>query len=342
MKGVVVGAVLMAGCFVSPVLHFGDGKTRQQAQHETYERVTPASFADPHAWVGAVTTAKIRVWADDAYRAQNVHWQQAFQDQLEHVNDVLAGMFGVRLVAELRAWPRHAPGASLDETLDALSQDDAGDDVLSVVGLTSSIGLAAATFDQLGVARLGGHHLVIRGYADLEERQAFEAAFTELRSDERDVLYQARRRHKTTAVLLHELGHNLGADHAPDSDTLMYPQYSERASAFDPQSRAVILASLDARLHRRAADPPGPGVAVAAAPRHARLFVRVDDAGQRFVGGQPVDPATLDELLALSHRDDPDTELVVQTTRHAPQAAIVELLDHAKAAGLARYSFAAP
>jgi predicted Zn-dependent protease len=241
-------------------MHFGSGKSAHEAQQEEYGRVTPASFAGHHEWAGEVSTAKIRVWADDAYRAQNLHWQQTFQDQLEGANEVLAVTFGVRLVADYRVWQRHAPGASLEESIDALAQVDAADDVLSVVGLTSSMSLVSATFEQLGLASVGGRHMVIRGYADVEERKMFEAAFTELRAEERDLLYQSRRRHKTIALLLHELGHNLGADHVPTEDTLMHETYSERSSAFDPQSHEVILATLDQRLHR------GRGGAPAAEP----------------------------------------------------------------------------
>lgn len=344
MKAALVctGAIL-GGC-MTPVIHFGEGKTPAQAQHEQYERVTPASFAEHHEWAGAVTTAKIRVWADDAYRAQNLHWEQTFQDELDATNEVLASMFGVRLVADFHAWTRHAPEASLDDTLTALAEADPGDNVLSVVGLTSSISLVSATFEQLGVAHLGGNHLVVRGYADLEERKYFEARFTELRAEERDLLYQSRRRHKTTALLLHELAHNLGAAHVTDEDTLMNATYTERASAFDAGSREVILAALDTRVRPTHADHPTLAVAATApAPtRHAKLFVRIDDSGRRFIAGQLVDTGTLDDLLRMSQKDDPDTEIVIKATAHAPRPAIVDLLDHAKTAGLARYSFAAP
>lgn len=293
----VVGAiVMMCGCLISPVMHFGSGKSAHEAQHEEYERVTPASFAGDHKWAGDVSIAKIRVWADDAYRAQNLHWQQTLQDQLDAVNEVLAATFGVRLVADYRTWQRHAPGASLAESLDALAQVDAGDDVLSVVGMTSSISLVSATFEQLGLASVGGRHMIMRGYADVEERKMFETAFTELRAGERDLLYQSRRRHKTTAILLHELGHNLGAEHVSDEDTLMHETYSARSSAFDPHSHDVILATLDQRLHRGrvgapAAEPATPEATTrgAASGVHPKLMVNIDDAGQHIVGGHALD-----------------------------------------------------
>src|SRR5512144_2619562 len=159
MKLVAAGAmVMMCGCLISPGMHFGGGKSAREAQQEEYERVTPASFAGHREWAGDVSTAKIRVWADDAYRAQNLHWQQTFQGQLDVANEVLAATFGVQLVADYRVWQRHAPGASLEDSLDTLAQVDTGDAVLSVVGLTSSISLVSATFEQLGLASVGGRH----------------------------------------------------------------------------------------------------------------------------------------------------------------------------------------
>lgn len=343
MKWVAAGVmVVMCGCLISPVVHFGGGKSAREAQHEEYERVTPASFARHPQWAGEVSTAQLRVWADDAYRAQNLHWQRTFQDQLDLANEVLAATFGVRLVADYRVWRRHAPGASLEDSLDALARVDAGDGVLSAIGLTSSISLAAARFEQLGLASLGGRHIVLRGHADLEERKMFEAAFTELLAEQRDLLYQARRRHKTAALLLHELGHNLGAGHASGEGTLMHGTYSERSSAFDPHSREVILAMLDQHLHRgRGAEPATP-VAPTPAGLSPKLVVSIDDAGQHIVLGHALDGETLDGLLRLHFTDDPDTEIVVMAARHAPRAAITDLLDRAKAVGLQRFSVAAP
>ena len=122
----------------------------------------------------------------------------------------------------------------------------------------------------------------------------------------------------------------------------MHATYSERASAFDPHSRRAILASLDDRLRRRPAGAPAAEPAseapagVAASRGHPKLLVGIDDAGQRLVLGRVVDETTLDGLLRLSYEDDPDTEIVVRATKRAPRAAIVNLFDHAKTAGLQR------
>ncbi|HMG21802.1 MAG TPA: matrixin family metalloprotease, partial [Kofleriaceae bacterium] len=298
--------------------------------------VAPSSYERAHDWDGRISTVRIRVWADDAYRAQNIHWQQTFEDQLEHANEVLGGMFGVRLVAELRSWSRAAPDATLEDSLGALAELDPGDDVLTVVGLTSSLGIVAATFEKLGVARVGGRHMVLRGYADLEERKMFDRFFTELRSDERDLIYQSRRRHKTTGVLLHELGHNLGVEHVADEDTLMHAAYSEHTAKFDPHSRERILASFDRWLRRgqaAAVDPapaaPGPAKA------QARLVIDVDHTGKVSTNGNTLDDAQLDALFAAV---DKSTDVTIRYGKDTPPEARNAIIGRAQAAGC-RVSF---
>src|SRR5205085_2618278 len=122
-------AGVASGCFVmSPVKRFGGGKSAEQSQREGLSKLMPAQIGTETPWKGTVAEAKIRVWADDEYRAQNVHWQQRFGEQLEYANEVLAAMFGVRLVPEYRAWDHRAlPGSTLDRELDELARNDSGD-----------------------------------------------------------------------------------------------------------------------------------------------------------------------------------------------------------------------
>jgi predicted Zn-dependent protease len=276
------------------------------------------------------------VWADDAYRAQNLHWQQIFEDQIEHANEVLGGMFGVRLVAELRSWSRAAPDATLEDSLTALAERDPGDDVLAVIGLTSSLSIVAATFEKLGVAELGGRHMVLRGYADLEERKIFDRVFTELRAEEREVLYDARRRHKKTSLVLHELGHNLGADHVADEGNLMSASYSEHAAAFDPHSRAVMLASFDRYLKRGPAGAVGPAPdAKPAVKAPSRIVLDVDANGKIRVNGAVLDDAQVDALFAGANHT---TEVIVRYGKYTPPDARNAVIARAQGLGC-RVSF---
>jgi hypothetical protein len=332
------------GC-MSPVMTFG-GNNSTQAQYQTLDRETPPGLAvaeEPGEHPPAVQTARVRVWADDDYRAQNVHWEKTFQESLDYANEVLTAQFGVQLVAEYHAWDHHDQAAPITETLAALVEKDPGDGAFTVIGLTSALGLAESKFETIGFAELPGHHLVVRGYADVAERDSFERYFTDLQPEERASLYEARRRHKGAALLLHELGHNLGANHVADGVTLMNPQYSTKSSAFDAASRDAIRATVDERLHRkRVADPvahaPAAGaVGAVAAPA---LVVAIDASGRALVGGAPMDEATLDGLLKLTFEDDHDAAVLVTFSRKASQAVVVKVVDRVKAAGLTHVSIA--
>jgi biopolymer transport protein ExbD len=350
-----VGVVLASGCFaMSPVMRFGGGKSAEESQHDLMKGVTPPTLTVDAPWAGAVTVAKIRVYADDDYRAQHVHWQETFQDQLDYANEVLASEFGVRLEPEFRTWPFHSPGTKLDDALAALQREDAGADALSVVGLTTSMTLTA-TFDQLGLAAMDGHHFVIRGYNDTAERAAFDSWFRNLSATERDTLYVARRRHQNAALFLHELAHNLGAPHR-DEQTIMNPKYSDKAASFDPATHEIMLATLDRRLHRTppasrtAAVSPAPATMAASRPttpatpgaaspaptphgNHPSLVLLVDATGRIVLGGQILDDGTLDGLMRLSFDDDHDTAVVVKPVRAAPQTMVTKVIDRAKAVG---------
>ena len=329
--------VMLAGCFVTPVMHFGSGKTAKEAQHDQAAKLTPPTLTTDREWSGDVATVKVRVYADEQFRAQNVHWQETFDGELAYANQVLGSEYGIKLVPEYREWPRHAPGESLDDALLELRQLDPGRDVMTVIGLTSSLSLVSATFEQLGVAQLGGHHLVVRGYADVYERQQFDRAFKELTADEREAMYFARRKHKTAALLLHELGHTYGAEHTDMSDSIMSPIYSDQSSSFDPKSRDVIRATLAERLHREA--PQTTTVAKTAPVTHATVVIVVDAKGTAMIGGQPVDDDSLKQLLKSSYDDDHDTEIAVHAAKGVKQGRIVEILDVARGVGLVKASF---
>src|SRR5215813_7207543 len=151
---------LLHGC-VSPVMRFGEGKSATEAQHEAMSDLTPVQLATEAKWAGDIVTRTIRVWADDHYRSQNVRWQRSFDETLELANLVLTSVFGLRVVAEYHVWERHAPGSMLADDLEALAERDPGQNAFIVVGLTSSLPLVSATFDELGCASVGGRHLIV-------------------------------------------------------------------------------------------------------------------------------------------------------------------------------------
>jgi hypothetical protein len=331
----VIAWLVLGGCIITPPIKFGAGKSAEEAQHETLGKLMPPQLAADKEWSGDVRTLKLRVWADDEYRAQNVQWQRAFQEELDYANTVVEPMLGVRFDAEYKVWQRHAPGATLDEALVALARQDPGDGVFSVVGLTSAMGLTSATFEHIGLASLPGRYMMLRDYADREEAQIFDRAFPKIDADERKVVHEARRRHKTTSLFLHELGHNLGAPHE-ETETIMNPTYSDKAAGFSERSRDLMRANIDMRLGRE----PRP-IATVATKKHPTLILGMTRDGQATLGGQQLDTETVDELFRRSLADDRETEVIVNVVVGTPNDAMVRLIDRAKAAGFRRVSIGA-
>jgi biopolymer transport protein ExbD len=336
---------------MSPVMTFGDGKSAKQAQHDTMASFGPARLATDKKWNGEVTTKKIRVWADNEYRTQNRNWQKTFEEPLELANLVLTPILGLRLVAEFAVWERHVPGATLDDHLAALIEHDRGNDVFVVVGLTSSLPLVSSTFEALGYASVGGRHMVLRGYADLEERKMYANAFPDLRADERELALVHLRHHKTAVILLHELGHNFGSDHETEG-TIMSATYSNHATSFSDKARITMLRTIDHRLGREPTvpgeAPPAEAAAASAQPaaapappavRREPIVIRVTKAGHTIVDGKKLDATALDALFKSAFVDDTETAIVIKQDRKVPTGAVGDVIDRAKAIGLSKFEF---
>jgi biopolymer transport protein ExbD len=325
---------------MSPVMTFGGGKTAKEAQRDTMGDLMPVQLEVDGTWPGNVATARIRVWADDTYRAQNVKWQRSFDGQLAYANAVLGPMFGVVLRADYREWNRHPGTGRLEDDLRALAAHDPGDGVFAVVGLTSALGLVSSTFDELGMAELGGKHLVMRGYSDIEERNAFDRAFPDLENTERHSVLVARRAHKLATVLLHELGHSLGVDHDAHRDTIMYAHYSHLARTFTEDNRAIIRATIDQRLGRievRSTDGP---VAKPTTAPNAPVTIHVTDKGEFVVDGKLLADFEVDNVLFDAATRDKGTEIVIKRDKKAPADKLVEVIDRAKKVGLSNFTLA--
>jgi hypothetical protein len=229
---------LGSGCAGSQA---GAGAT-SQAQGSARQLFPMLLTARP-AWTGEIRAATLRVWADQAYRAQNPRWQEDLDDYVAYANRVLIPMLGVGLAAEYRAWDHLVQG----DELAALVETDPGDDVVWVVGVTAGVEGDSTSFERLGSAHLG--HVLVRGYAEGEQRKALERAFPGASADERGHALVARRRHQTTVVLLHQLAHSLGALHDSETDGVMSASYSPAAEAsIGEGDRRRMLSALDERL----------------------------------------------------------------------------------------------
>jgi tetratricopeptide (TPR) repeat protein len=213
------------------------------------KELTPAPLGVERPVTGEPRVARIRVLADEDFRAQHVHWKQEVQEQLDDANQLLIPALGVKLeVAAMEPWASRSASRSLGDVLADLERKDPADDVAWVVGMVSSLSIVSAGFDQLGVARPLGRHFVLRGFADLQERKEFEKGLPSLSAAEREWLFDARRQHKLTALFVHELAHTLGAPHETDAAWVMHPQYQTGMATLSDQSRRLMSVALEGWL----------------------------------------------------------------------------------------------
>ena len=253
MRAALLGVIAAAsvGCYTNA---FSNAAKDKALQRRNLAKAIPARLEVATPMPGQPRTAHVRVWADADFRSQTVRWRQQIEEQLDEANQFLVPALGVRLEASaIQAWDVRSSDKPLGDVLTALEAHDPGDGADWVIGYASALTLVEGTFEQLGVARPLGRHLVVRGYADGAERAAFATLFPDTSDDERDRVHQARRRHKQTVVLLHELGHTLGAPHETDPTWLESAMYSPQMATLSDQSRAIMQLSLETWLAPAAA-----------------------------------------------------------------------------------------
>jgi|GEM_PF-607539 len=275
---VAVLVAAQAGCFRNP---YAARKSQRQRAHEKLrpDGLPPKAAAIPDD----ARTLKVRVYADDEFRAQTIRWEDKFERRLETFNAAIAPPFGIKLeLADTKPWPRSATGdVELFDALEALEELDPGDDVDWVIGMVSALPQVSATHDQIGAARLLGKHIVMRGYNDTAERALFEKAFGGLSEQ----AYDERRLHKELMVLVHEWAHTLGALHATNEQWIMAPIYDVKQSQISPGNTAIIKAAL-------------PHWGSDASNDVAKLYAAVAEALEKSTW-QGWDPAERERMLAF-------------------------------------------
>jgi hypothetical protein len=164
------------------------------------------------------------------------------------LNDLLTPAFAVRFEAEaFRRWDRRPGAGALPALLDELEAMDRGEDVDWVVGLVSALPVVSQSFHDLGVARVPGRHLLVRGVSSLAEMEQLRQSFPTLDAKQREQLYGRRRSHKERATFLHHWAHTLGLTHTDRGTHIMGPGYSNRTGLLDEQESQRLATALEKR-----------------------------------------------------------------------------------------------
>jgi hypothetical protein len=246
IASVLVTLQATAGCF------FYDsrwGQSKAEQRHAA-QRQAPATLgAREGSGAAAARSAElrplsVRAHATPEYVAETIDWQRQLGESVDAANAVLRELHVRMVVQSASTWrPENASG-TLETNLEQLRALDAGGDVDFVLGLVGSLPRVEFSFHELGMAGLLGKHMVVRAMNDAAEFKAIQEYLDELDERERHKLYEARKRHKNAAVLLHELGHALGALHVTNAKDLMHPRYSSEAGAFGTETRALLVIAL--------------------------------------------------------------------------------------------------
>ena len=228
----------------------GAGRGSERPVEVEPARLVPTPLSNPGSF-----KARIRVYTDAGYRGQNPAHEQQLRQLLAGAFRILAPTIGVDLgEVEFRSWERQA-GSDLPAMLSELEALDAGDDVDWVLGFVDAQGHVAADVHQLGEARVLGRHAVLRGLNDAAEVTLLEAALRGMSSRERQALYGRRKHHKELVLLLHEMGHTLGAMHVTGEDRIMAPSYEASQSSFEGPNARLMAAAAQARFGGNKAEP---------------------------------------------------------------------------------------
>ncbi len=236
-------ALAASACFLGYDSRWGEAKRAQQrlAASSDPAGITPADPA-PETDAGR-RTWRVRVRPDGAYLAQNLEAPRQVADLLDDASRVLGPSIALDLVLDrLQPWAFEEDDR-LERALSALQHDDEGKDVDLVVGMIGSLPRQTDSLHQEGMATLLGKYVVVRGASRAGELDAIDRTFNELPEEERARLLKQRKRHRALAVLLHEIGHCLGALHETEPGSLMAPAYSTRMAGFGDGAIALMRAA---------------------------------------------------------------------------------------------------
>ncbi len=199
----------------------------------------PPPLSDPPRY-----HVRIRILADADYRAHAMDWRSQAERQVYRASDALAAYGADFVVADMREWNRQSASTLYDD-LSALEKEDKGNGVDLVLGLVSASTVSTPLMHQLGLARILGKHCVLRGMDDAIEFDALTGGYSMISREELTALYTARKRHKESALLIHEWGHTLGAFHVLAVDDYMHPSYSEDQRGFSVENAALVRLGLE-------------------------------------------------------------------------------------------------
>jgi predicted Zn-dependent protease len=235
-------SLLSACAYESPYVR------RERLQAGEVNRLSAASIRAQDARWRAMRTVQIDVYATRAYHRDAVDWQTQLDQRISDANAVLKS-FSVQLeLGRVEDWQAKQSHDDLDIALKELESMTQQSDAAFVLGLVGPMPYAIESYAQIGRARLLNRHMVMRQMDSVEEMQSFRQHLDMIDEEEILRLYRGRKRHKEASVLLHELGHTLGAIHDSDRASFMHASYDSKGQAFSEPNQQIMAHALADRL----------------------------------------------------------------------------------------------
>jgi hypothetical protein len=299
-------ALCASACFLGYDSQWGQAKAGQQRVASATQPASIESAAVPEGPRGETRTWRVRFRPNAQYLAQTLDAQNQISHLVEDADLVLAPI-GLRLEME-RIEPWSAPDdEGPPQVLARLQREDPGADVDLVVGMFGALPGRTDSLHEVGMATLLGKHVVVRAAGRFGERDAIEQTFEALGEDERARILKLRKRHRALAVLLHEVGHCLGALHEADSKSLMNPAYNPKMSGFADGAVALMRAAIGASRAGGAAAVARAQLEILERPDGPWVAADRDDAIARLKSLSA--PAPGDAVVAAAPSDDGPPEL---------------------------------
>ncbi len=250
-------ASLSSGCYDSTWGESKAAQTRNAARSAPAALTALPAASDDEPAAAAPVRARVyrvRVYATPLYQAQTVDYERQIRDLIEEGNRILAPSVGAKLdVESVVTWSDGGPEDDLPRVLAALRAKEPGAGVDWTIAFVGGISKLTQSFHDLGYGDLVGTCIVLRAASLLGERDAIEMAYSELSSDERSRIGQKLKRHRGASILLHEMGHTLGALHESNRRSLMNAHYDARMEGFSAPAIALMRLTL---AHRDAPRSP--------------------------------------------------------------------------------------
>lgn len=181
-----------------------------------------------------VTTIPVRILVDEEEPARQQHWERRLRDRIQAASDVLERHARVRLkVVSVGTWDSDDRITDFFASLGEFERDVKPFPAQLAIGFTSQYQVVKGRTHMAGTRGVLHSHILVREWSQhMTEPERLE-------------------------LLVHELGHFLGASHSPESTSVMRPVLGDRQAVragfqvrFDPVN-TLIMSMVGEELRRR-------------------------------------------------------------------------------------------